>query len=232
MSALAGGGVDVVVFDLDDTLYLERDYVRSGFQAVGAWLLERGAPGFFDVAWRLFERGIRGTIFDRALGQVGLPATPERVAELVQVYRDHTPTLTLADDVDRVFHELRQGGRRLALLTDGYLEVQRRKVAALALEPRLDTAVFSDAFGRENWKPSPVPYEAVMQSLGCAPDRCVYVGDNPRKDFTSPRRLGWGAVRLVRDGGEHANAPDDPASPPHHTIRTLLELLPLFHPRA
>ena len=28
--------VDVVVFDLDDTLYLERDYVRSGFRAVGA----------------------------------------------------------------------------------------------------------------------------------------------------------------------------------------------------
>ena len=42
----------VVTFDLDDTLYLERDFVRSGFAAVGAWLAtERGyaasrrAPG-------------------------------------------------------------------------------------------------------------------------------------------------------------------------------------------
>jgi len=59
--------VDVVVFDLDDTLYLERDYVRSGFRAVDAWLASRGILGFFGEAWANFENGLRGKAFDRAL---------------------------------------------------------------------------------------------------------------------------------------------------------------------
>ena len=60
---------DVVVFDLDDTLYLERDYVRSGFRAVDAWLASRGILGFFGEAWANFENGLRGKAFDRAPGR-------------------------------------------------------------------------------------------------------------------------------------------------------------------
>ena len=43
------------VFDLDDTLILERDYVHSGFQTVGRHLWRsRGLDGFAEEAWRLF----------------------------------------------------------------------------------------------------------------------------------------------------------------------------------
>ena len=59
-----------VVFDLDDTLYLERDYVRSGFQAVaGIVSREMGhAPGeIFESLCGMFERGVRGDTFDRLL---------------------------------------------------------------------------------------------------------------------------------------------------------------------
>ena len=38
-----------VVFDVDDTLYLERDYVRSGFRAVGVWASRwLGLSGFAE----------------------------------------------------------------------------------------------------------------------------------------------------------------------------------------
>ena len=33
--------IDVLVLDIDDTLYLERDYVRSGFKCVGEWVNDR-----------------------------------------------------------------------------------------------------------------------------------------------------------------------------------------------
>jgi putative hydrolase of the HAD superfamily len=57
-----------LVFDLDDTLYPERDFVLSGFQAVSGWLrLQGGVEGFYDRALATFERGVRGRIFDEVL---------------------------------------------------------------------------------------------------------------------------------------------------------------------
>ena len=48
----------VAVFDVDDTLYLERDYVRSGFHAVATWAEETlDVTGVFDTAWGLFLAG-------------------------------------------------------------------------------------------------------------------------------------------------------------------------------
>jgi putative hydrolase of the HAD superfamily len=32
---------------------------------------------------------------------------------------------------------------------------------------------------------------------------CVYIGDNPNKDFITARKLGMGTVRIVRDVGDH-----------------------------
>ena len=46
------------IFDLDDTLYLERDYVRSGYRAVGEHLRAMGRTGTFERwLWARFERG-------------------------------------------------------------------------------------------------------------------------------------------------------------------------------
>jgi len=50
----------VVVLDMDDTLFLERDYVLSGFAAVDAVVAkEHGLKGFSESAWRLFCAGVR-----------------------------------------------------------------------------------------------------------------------------------------------------------------------------
>lgn len=57
-----------VVFDLDDTLYLERDFVMSGFQAVERWAEQRlGIQNFAESCRQLFERGERQRVFDRRL---------------------------------------------------------------------------------------------------------------------------------------------------------------------
>jgi putative hydrolase of the HAD superfamily len=43
----------LIVFDLDDTLYLERDFARSGFEAAGAWLYRQaGVPGLAEALRR------------------------------------------------------------------------------------------------------------------------------------------------------------------------------------
>ncbi|MGH9118455.1 MAG: HAD family hydrolase, partial [Acidimicrobiales bacterium] len=89
----------VVVFDIDDTLYLERDYVRSGFAAVGALVGDRlGVPDFADRAWTAFLHGTRRTIFDDTLVACGLDPEPDLVGELVERYRTHEPAISLLPD--------------------------------------------------------------------------------------------------------------------------------------
>src|SRR5438270_652065 len=89
--------IHTLVFDLDDTLFAESEFVRSGFRAAGAWLHQnRGRIGFAGEAERLFAAGHRGRIFDEALTQLGAPVDPTLVQQLVTVYREHTPHLTLS----------------------------------------------------------------------------------------------------------------------------------------
>jgi len=193
-----------LVFDLDDTLYPEREYVLSGFRAVDRWLqLERGIHGFFSNAMRLFSAGRRGKIFDEVLTFLEIPDVALLVPHLVQVYRNHDPHLTLPGESVKILDWARPLFR-LGLVSDGFLEVQRRKLAALRLEQWMDFIVFSDQWGRHAWKPSEKPFLELMAHLPGPVAGYVYVADNPSKDFIAPRRLGWRTIRLRTPNGEHA----------------------------
>jgi len=203
-----------IVFDLDDTLYLEREYVRSGLRAVAVWAEdELGFPTeqTFAELCRLFEDGVRGDTFNRWLAARGLEPD-EWVAPMVAVYRRHEPQIALRPQTGQLLVRL---GRdyRLGLVTDGYLEVQQRKVAALDLQRHFTAIVYSDALGRDAWKPSPRPFAEVLSRLSVSGDAAVYVGDNPTKDFLGARQLGMDTIRLRHPEGLHCDL--EPASAEH-----------------
>jgi putative hydrolase of the HAD superfamily len=201
---LRGGKENVcVVFDLDDTLYLERDYVRSGFDAVGAWCAERlGIRGVKEQAQALFDQGKRGDIFDGVLVRHGLLPDADTVAKMVKVYREHAPTIQLSADAVECLNRLR-GRVHLGLLTDGTSEAQWAKIDALGLRGRFDTIVVTGDWGTEFFKPHVRGYLHLESKAQACRGRFVYVADNPAKDFTAPRALAWDAVRVRRPGGLH-----------------------------
>ena len=49
-------GITAVIFDLDDTLYPEKDYVRSGYEASAALFPE--VPDMAAQLWAAFEKGL------------------------------------------------------------------------------------------------------------------------------------------------------------------------------
>lgn len=196
--------ISALVFDLDDTLYPEREFVRSGFAAAGDWLHgEYEIAGLAEEATRLLDAGMRGRIFDEALARLGVREATTLVPTLVQVYRAHAPRLALYPDAAWAIAEFR-GRFSLGLVTDGYAATQRNKVAALGIAPEFGAMVFTDDLGREHWKPSVRPFERIADALDCAAHECVYVGDNPAKDFVAPNRLGWLTIHVRRENGEYA----------------------------
>lgn len=194
--------LDLVVIDLDDTVYLEREYVRSGFLAVAELIEDRaGILGFSDLAWNLFLHGVRGDIFDRVLKQLKLTEEFD-VQELVECYRHHDPDIAMAEDAIRFLDGL---GKRvpLALITDGPPVSQRRKILALGLDRYLDETVVTYESGTSWHKPNPAAFLHVQAQFDAKASCCIYLADNPAKDFHAPRELGWLSLRIRRPGSLH-----------------------------
>jgi putative hydrolase of the HAD superfamily len=195
----------LVVLDIDDTVYLERDYVHSGFTAVGAWAREElGVEGLGERAWAVFQAGVRRTIFDDALADVGIEATPDLLARLIEVYRSHAPAIAMLPDT-RAWLDRLTPHVVLAVVTDGPLASQRAKADALQLSRWAEVIVFTETLGQGREKPHPAAFEQLEREVGLRGDRCAYVADNPAKDFVTPHRLGWRTVRVRRQGSLHVN---------------------------
>lgn len=219
----------VIVLDLDDTLYLERDYALSGFRAVGRWLRDRhGVMGFADRAAEQFAVGNHTHVFDATLHMLGITPSAELIAQLIGVYRRHRPQIGLLDDAERLF-DRRPAGCSWALLTDGFLVAQRNKIRALGLRRRpIQPIVCTDIWGAPFWKPHRRGFELIVDTLACPAARFIYVADNPAKDFIAPRALGWATVQIRRDDGIHchrAAAPDGTADVMIETLDELTDAL-------
>ncbi|MBC8081143.1 MAG: HAD family hydrolase [Gorillibacterium sp.] len=217
-------GITAIVFDMDDTLYPEKDYVLSGFKAVSDRVFNQfGYLGFYELAEKLFASGEHRLIFNRVLDQLGISYDHQLVSELVACYRTHEPEIQLSADALCLLNRM-NSKVKLGLLSDGYIEAQEQKLLKLNLQHRFHAVVLSDAFGREHWKPSPVPYEHVVRLLQVKHDECVYVGDNASKDFITAKALGWRTVRLKRPDGVYADTPVPEEFEAHYQIDSLIEL--------
>jgi len=193
-----------LVFDLDDTLYLERDYVRSGFEHVGSYAeKELGIENFAECAWRLFLAGHRGNTFDKILQEQKFDREGSKIEHLISLYRSHSPDICLLPDALLCINAL-QEKVRLAIISDGPLEAQRNKVAALRLNEWFDPVLLTEELGRGYAKPSASAFSLVQQKFGFDASHFYYIADNPAKDFIAPRKLGWKTIRVRRREGLHA----------------------------
>ncbi|HSV27706.1 MAG TPA: HAD family hydrolase [Sedimentisphaerales bacterium] len=223
--------VTTVIFDLDDTLYPEREYCMSGFRAVAAYIAERfsqtAAETLFEVMRAQFNAGNRTRTFNAALEAAGIEYDGECIARLVEVYREHHPVLKLPDKSREALDTLRRR-YRLALLTDGCMPGQRLKVEALGIKTYFECIVYTEELGRENWKPSPLGFQKIMYELGASAGECAYVGDNEQKDFIAPNALGMASIKVSGPDSLYTTASSDPAARPAHAISSLAELTALL----
>ena len=187
-----------LVFDLDDTLYLEREYALSGFHAVDQYVRGKwAASGFYALAERLLLEGARGNIFDLALADLGLDCDADTINELVAIYRGHEPSIILLEDARWALENYAKT-LPLALITDGYAITQKQKLAALDIANYFQKVIVTDELGREFWKPSNESYRIVEDFFEFPGESCTYVADNPSKDFVTANERGWNTVRVIR----------------------------------
>lgn len=183
----------VVVFDLDDTLYKERDYLLSAYREIAARIESHYTlEGVFDRMVEWWQNG--QNVFQHLIDTYRLDETLD---DLLTVYRSHVPAIRLDEATKRQLDRLQQQAV-LGLISDGRRVTQRHKIEALGLTAYMDEKdiLISEETGFE--KPSEEPYRHfVARYPSCT---YYYIGDNPAKDFVAPNRLGWNTVCLLDDG--------------------------------
>jgi putative hydrolase of the HAD superfamily len=182
--------IRAVIFDLDDTLYRELDFVASGYRAVAAFVSERCGLPCAQIENFMME------LLARAGRRAVMPAVVERfpgfscdIAELVDVYRGHTPAIRLYPGYAELLGELRRTCR-LGIVTDGTPEVQERKCVALGLEDAVDCILYTWQYGRDKEKPHPQPFHKMLSYLNVGPAEAIFVGDSVEKDCRGARGVG------------------------------------------
>jgi len=184
-----------VIFDLDDTLYPLRRFVLSGFAAAARHLERaRGLDGravFAELSRAM--RTHRGHELQVLAHRRRLP--PSIVPDLVTVIRGHQPRLRLPRQTAYALGALRRGWQ-LGIVTNGFPDIQARKVRALGLDLAVDTVVYASEHGSGAGKPDREPFLEALARLGVAPDRAVFVGDDERCDLFGAGRIGMFTVYL------------------------------------
>lgn len=178
--------LDAVIFDLDDTLYPEKTYVRSGYREVAKLL-----PDIKDAEVRLWDAFLAGRpAIDCVLQDAGID-DPSLKARCLETYREHEPEICLYDGAAELIRKLRRNGKKVAILTDGRPSGQRKKIHALGLADLVDEILVTDELGGVQFrKPNDVGFRILKYRLGVPYERIAYVGDNPSKDFHAPLMLG------------------------------------------
>lgn len=182
--------VKAIIFDLDDTLYNERDYVKSGYRAI-----EKATGVSSEKLWKAFEEG--KLAIDTVLEEIGEMDIKDKCLE---IYRNHKPEITLYPGVAEMIEKLKNKGIFVGIITDGRPEGQKAKIEALGLN--VDKVIITDEIGGSIYrKPCDIAFRIMQRVANVDYTHMLYVGDNPAKDFIAPNQLGMQTVWYKNDNG-------------------------------
>jgi putative hydrolase of the HAD superfamily len=182
----------VIVFDLDDTLYPEADYVDSGVRHVCAQIKSLCGQDCYEViqAHRLQDANLDWLSLVCEL--TGLK--PSVKESLLWMYRLHLPDIKLTENCSVSLEKIKTAALAAAVLTDGRSLTQKLKLTALGLNhwPAYISEDYCSA------KPAPDRFKAIQKDFPA--DQYVYVADNVQKDFLGCNPLGWLGIGMRGNG--------------------------------
>jgi pyrophosphatase PpaX len=184
----------VVLFDLDGTVIDSGAIILASMRHAAKEVLGEEPPDELLMA---------------AVGGPGLEAqmrelAPDRVEELVRVYRAHNEPLhdelTCCAGIEDVLVRLKEDGRTLGLVTAKRRATVRLAFDRLPLEHLFDTVVGGDE--TKGHKPDPEPLLLAAERLNVEPSDCVYVGDS-WFDMRAAKAAGMHSVAVTWGGMHH-----------------------------
>ena len=187
----------VFVFDLDDTLYNEMDFVLSGFHYVSNYFNKELRKKYHikqkvnsNLLYKYFKNN-PSTVFNQLSNDFG----PFEIDILVDLYRKHFPKLKLSNDTKTLLEYLKSD-TDLSIITDGSYKTQANKIKALKLDRYFQTKHIFINDRIKHHKPSEYSFKVVENTF--PNKKYIYIADNNAKDFIAPNNLGWETFHITR----------------------------------
>lgn len=190
--------IKVVVFDLDDTLFSEIEYVKSGFIAVAKYFENKfnlDSNILYNFMVKELEENGRGKIFDSMLKAFDT-YSKKNVEKAILVYRTHKPNIVLPQESIEVLKYYSSLKIPLYIVTDGNKIVQNNKIEALGVRKYIKKDFITHRYGLKSSKPSTYCFEKIAKLEKLDYKDIVYIGDNPNKDFVNIKKLGFRTIRI------------------------------------
>lgn len=224
--------------DFDDTLY---DTYGNAVIALGetfeAFQLGRFFPDpqvFYDAYWAanidLWSRYSKGEItrpyliverFRRPLSQgQGLEVTEPYCLEMSDRFLDFCSSKPgVVEGAHELMDYLKQKGYRMHMCSNGFHEIQYKKLAACGLRDYFDTIILSEDAGAN--KPSKQYFDYALRQSGADSETTIMIGDNLQTDIVGAHQAGLHTILFNRWGVE-------PSPVPTHTVATLREIMDIL----
>jgi putative hydrolase of the HAD superfamily len=205
-----------IVFDLDDTLYNEIEYLKSAYVHIAQHLEPGNWEHLYVLMFSLFRS--KQDVFEMLAAKYGTDKT-----DLIGMYRGHDPVIRPLEGVPGVLKDIRAKKGKVGIITDGRRNTQMNKINALGIANLIDKIVISEDIGSE--KPNEKNYTLLQEAFNV--NVYYYIADNLKKDFIAPRKLGWKTIGIA-DNGLHIHHENyrylDDDHKPGQFIRSFAEL--------
>lgn len=202
----------VIVFDLDDTLYNELDYLKSAFYSIAQNLDPENHLSLYSCVFSIYRD--KKDAFEYLSSNYNVSKD-----YLISLYRNHIPNIKPFDHVINTIHDIKKSEGNIGIITDGRKTTQLNKIKSLGIFNLIDKIVISEEIGTE--KPSIQNYKAIENYFN--KKEYYYIADNLKKDFITPKAIGWKTIGLIDNGlnihiKNHEYFNDE--HKPHHFIKT------------
>ena len=211
--------------DFDDTLYdTYGNAVIALQETYDAFRLDRyfdSPPTFYDAYWSanidLWSRYSKGEIdrpfliverFRRPLSVgKGLDVTKELCLEMSDKFLDFCSSKSgVVDGANELMDYLKQKGYRMHMTSNGFHEVQYKKLAACGLRDYFDTIILSEDAGVN--KPSSLYFDYALKTSGASRETTLMIGDNLQTDILGALNAGLDAMLVNRWNIDKADIPN------------------------